>query len=109
MNEIDHVTLRNKLATDTPPTLVMVASEWAYRAKRIPGSRHFARLDDALSHLDPDAEIVLYCGGEHCNTSRHAYRVLEAEGFSHLWHYAGGLSDWEAAGYPLDGEWAIAR
>jgi rhodanese-related sulfurtransferase len=105
MNKISRETLKARLDAGLPLTLVMVTGEWEYRAKRIPGSIRFSRLDDALAQLDPDDEIVLYCADEHCNTSRHAYRVFESEGFTHLWHYAGGLAGWEAAGYPLEGEW----
>ena len=107
MNEIGREVLKARLDAGVSLKLVMVTGEWEYRAKRIPGSIYFARLDTALASLDPDDEIVLYCSDEYCNTSRHAYRVFEAEGFTNLWHYAGGLADWEAAGYPLAGEWVV--
>jgi rhodanese-related sulfurtransferase len=32
-------------------------------------------------------------------------QLLEREGYAHVLHYAGGLADWEQAGYPLEGEW----
>lgn len=109
MNEISCDVLKAKQDTGASLKLIMVTGEWEYRAKRIPGAIRFARLDDALATLDPDDEIVLYCADVHCNTSRHAYRVFEAEGFTHLWHLAGGLAAWEAGGFSLDGEWAVAR
>ena len=32
-----------------------------------------------------------------------AYRALLEAGYQHVRRYAGGLSDWRAAGYPLEG------
>jgi rhodanese-related sulfurtransferase len=33
-----------------------------------------------------------------------AYHFLDGRGYKKLWRYSGGLSDWEQAGYPLEGE-----
>jgi 3-mercaptopyruvate sulfurtransferase SseA len=32
------------------------------------------------------------------------YQQLIEHGFRNLRHYAGGIADWEDAGYPLEGE-----
>ena len=40
----------------------MALPSHAYRAKRIPGTRHFETIGQALDALDPTEEIVLYCG-----------------------------------------------
>jgi rhodanese-related sulfurtransferase len=34
-----------------------------------------------------------------------AYQFLEARGSKNIRRYAGGIQDWEEAGYPLEGEW----
>jgi rhodanese-related sulfurtransferase len=39
-----------------------------------------------------------------CVASKIAYRALREAGFSNVRHYAGGLSDWQDAGYPLEGD-----
>jgi rhodanese-related sulfurtransferase len=32
-----------------------------------------------------------------------AYNYLEAQGYKHVRRFSGGLTEWEAAGYPLQG------
>jgi rhodanese-related sulfurtransferase len=60
--------------------------------------------EEAFAILDPDDEIILYCFDPACMNSSRAYEVLEQHGYRRLRHYSGGLVDWEAAGYPLEGE-----
>ena len=31
--------------------------------------------------------------------------TLERNGYTHVLHFAGGLQEWEQAGYPLEGQW----
>jgi rhodanese-related sulfurtransferase len=82
----------------------MALGEWAFRAKHIPGSIFISRMEDAASALQKDEEIVVYCTGGECPASRFAGIWLENHGYLHVYHYPGGLPDWEAAGYPLEGE-----
>jgi rhodanese-related sulfurtransferase len=103
MNLIDREELKERLDNRDDITLVMVLSEWAYRAKHIPGSLHFLTTGEALKALDPDEEIVLYDSNPMCPASRMACNFLEARGFKRVRRYAGGLEDWEDAGYPLEG------
>ena len=103
MKLIDRHELRKKLERGDEFRLVMTLSEVAYRAKHIPTSVYFDSIGDALDVLDPAEEIVVYCSDVHCAASIYAYRVLEREGYADVRRYAGGLADWEAAGYPLDG------
>lgn len=42
MKTIDHEELKRKLDQKAPFRLVIALSEWAYQAKHIPGSIHFA-------------------------------------------------------------------
>ena len=82
----------------------MTLSEPAYRAKHIPGSLHFKTVEEALSALDRAEEIVVCCANLYCPASIYAYRLLEREGYARVRRYAGGIADWEEAGYPLEGE-----
>jgi rhodanese-related sulfurtransferase len=84
--------------------LVMVLGEWEYRAKHIPGSLRVSTVEEALEVLDPDDDAVLYDSGPDCPASRMAYRVLKNHGYELVRRYAGGLEEWESAGYPLEGE-----
>ena len=81
----------------------MTLSGFAYRTKHIPGSLHFETVEEAVTALDREDEIVVYCADVHCVASIYAYRLLEREGFRRVRRYAGGVADWEAAGYPLEG------
>ena len=101
MNLITRDELRRKLERGDDFTLVMTLSAFAYRTKHIPTSRHFETIGEALAVLDPGEEIIVYCGDVHCAASVYAYRLLEREGYARVRRYAGGVSDWEEAGYPL--------
>jgi rhodanese-related sulfurtransferase len=104
MNLISREELKEKLDRGDDFRLVMVLSEWAYQAKRIPGSIHVGTLEDSAKALDPDDEIVVYCSGPECPASIAAYTMLQANGFKNVRRYAGGLAEWEQAGYPLEGD-----
>jgi rhodanese-related sulfurtransferase len=47
---------------------------------------------------------VVYCSNPACSASILAYQGLVARGYRNVRRYAGGLLDWEDAGYPLEGE-----
>jgi rhodanese-related sulfurtransferase len=55
--------------------------------------------------LDPDEQIVVYCTSDDCHASVTLYHALVDAGYKHVRRYSGGLTDWEAAGLPLEGEW----
>lgn len=83
--------------------LVMTLPAHAYRAKHIPTSLHYDTVEELLNDLDPWDEIVVYCADVHCPASIRAYRLLERAGYGRVRRYAGGVADWERAGYPLEG------
>ena len=103
MNLISREELRRKLERGDEFTLVMTLSGFAYGTKHIAGSHHFETVEEALAALDREDEIVVYCADVHCVASIYAYRYLEREGFTRVQRYAGGVADWEEAGYPLEG------
>lgn len=104
MKAICSEALKTRLDRGDPLKLVMVMQEWAYGAKHIPGSLACIKPEEALVILHPDDEIIVYCSDPACMNSHYAYEILERHGYRHLYHYAGGLLDWEAAGYWLEGE-----
>jgi len=104
MKFISREELKEKLDRGDDFKLVMVLGDWAYRAKHIPGSLNISRMEDAGKSLNEDDEIVVYCSDEACVASQAAYHVLVNRGYKNVRRYAGGLSDWEDAGYPLEGE-----
>ena len=104
MKLISREELKEKLDRGDHFKLVMALGEWAYRAKHIPGSLHFNTIKEALEAFDPNDDIVVYCSNVSCVASVAAYRHFSNRGYKHVRRYAGGLQDWEEAGYPLEGE-----
>ena len=104
---LDRDQLRAKLASGQPFKLVMVASDFGFRTKHIPGSLHVKKGGD-LSSLGKDDDIVVYCSDVGCRASLAVLERLLRRGFTRISHYAGGLTDWEEAGLPLEGDWAPA-
>ena len=103
---IDREELRQKLARGDRFKLVNCLNEWAFLAKRIPGSLHFNTPAEMLANLQKNDEIVVYCSNPECLASLAVYHRLLDHGYSNVRRYAGGLIDWENAGLPLDGEMA---
>ncbi|HWM84273.1 MAG TPA: rhodanese-like domain-containing protein [Kofleriaceae bacterium] len=97
--------LRDELARHEELELVMSLGEWAFRAKRIPGSVRFGSSEEMLAALGKDDEIVVYCSNVDCHASIADYWALLEHGYTNVRRYAGGLADWEAAGLPLEGDW----
>jgi 3-mercaptopyruvate sulfurtransferase SseA len=89
--------------------LVMVPGRWAYRVTHIPGSLCIGTAQEWLKALDPDDDIVVYDSRPYCVVSRRAYSFLKAHGYDRVRCYAGGLEEWESAGYCLEGEQASAK
>ena len=104
MQLINRDELKRKLERKDQFKLVMALGTWEYRAKHIPGSLHFLTLQDARVSLAQDDEIVVYCSNSACSASVFAYEYLVHHGYTHVRRYAGGILDWEEAGYPLEGE-----
>jgi rhodanese-related sulfurtransferase len=107
VREISREELREKLARGDDLNLIMVSSDWAFRAKHIPRSIHFHAHapDEMFAALEKDAPIVVYCSNADCHASLAIYQKLIEHGYRDVRHYAGGLIDWEAAGLPLEGDW----
>jgi rhodanese-related sulfurtransferase len=104
MGAITREELKEKLDRGDDFKLVNCLHDWMFRAKRIPGSIHFESLQDALTTLDRKEEIIVYCSNSGCTASVLVYQQLIDHGFQNIRRYAGGIADWEDAGYPLEGE-----
>lgn len=103
MNLISRDELKSKLDRGDDFKLVMTLAEWAFETSHIPGSINVTSTEQAEALLDRDDEIVVYCSDPLCIASQAAYRFLTANGYEDVRRYAGGLSDWQASGYPLEG------
>lgn len=101
---IDIQELKAKLDRGDDFKVVMTLGEWEYRTTHIPGSVRVSTVEEALTALAPEDEIVLYDSGPTCTASRMALRILKTRGYARVRRYAGGLEEWANAGYPLTGE-----
>ncbi|MCB0112245.1 MAG: rhodanese-like domain-containing protein [Caldilineaceae bacterium] len=104
MRIIQRKELKTKLDRGDDFKLIMTLNEWAFRTKHIPGSIHLTSQAQAAALLHPNDEIIVYCTNPACSASIIAYEALRAQGFANIARYAGGIEDWEAAGYPLAGD-----
>ena len=95
--------LKAKLDRGDNFKLIMVLGPWQFDAKHIPGSLHITSVERALELLTPDDEIVVYCSNPACGASMYACWRLTDAGLPNVRRFAGGVADWEAAGYPLEG------
>jgi rhodanese-related sulfurtransferase len=103
MNLINREELKEKLDRGDQFKLVNALGEWAFEAKRIPGSINISNIKDARKMLDLDDDIVIHCSNPSCITSIIGYQNLINMGYKNVRRYAGGVSDWEDARYPLQG------
>ena len=101
---IEREDLKAKLDRGDDFKLIMAMHEWGFRVAHIPGSLHYNTVEDAKEALDLDDEIVVYCTDPACVASQFAYQWLVEAGYTNVRRYEGGLSDWAAAGYTLEGE-----
>jgi len=108
MKTIMREELKAKLDRGENIKLVMTMNDTAYSWLHIPGSLHFERMADAVKQLNPNDEVVVYCTNPLCYYSAQAYYLLRSKGFAKVARYAGGLMDWQDAGYPLEGSLARA-
>jgi rhodanese-related sulfurtransferase len=104
MKLISREELKEKLDKEEDIKLVFALGAWQYHATHIPGSLHFDDREEALQVLEQDDEIIVYCSNPACAASSLAYRFLISHGYKNVRRYAGGLLEWENAGYPLEGQ-----
>jgi rhodanese-related sulfurtransferase len=115
MRSISRADLKDKMNKWQDLKLVFALGEWQYRCLHIPGSLcvpcspALYRSAEALKELDPNDEIVVYCSNEMCYASISLYHLLVERGYHNVSRYAGGLLDWDDAGYPLEGELAAVN
>ncbi len=103
MELIGREELKEKLDRKDDIKLVMVLGDWQFRAMHIPGSLNISAPEIAHELLDLDDEVVVYSNPA-CAASVIAYNQLTAPGYKNVRRYAGGISDWEESGYPIEGD-----
>jgi sulfur-carrier protein adenylyltransferase/sulfurtransferase len=94
ISDLTPADVADRLASDTPPSLLDVREGWERETAAIPGSVHIplGDLPARLHELPQDTELVLYC--HHGSRSLQAAMWLEAQGFDALANLAGGIDAW---------------
>ncbi len=88
---------------DGAVTVLDVRPPEEYRAGHLPGalSVPLKDLEQRLSELPSDREIVAYCRGPYCVLSIEAVEILRSHGFA-AYRLKEGVSDLHARGFPVD-------
>jgi protein-disulfide isomerase len=94
--------LKEKLARGDDFALVMTLGEDDFHRGHIPGSINISSMEQARGQVSPEDEIIVYCHDVNCPASKAAYHMLVSHGFTRVIRYAGGIRDWEQAGYPIE-------
>ncbi|WP_037321232.1 rhodanese-like domain-containing protein [Amycolatopsis orientalis] len=111
--------LRAELALDVDPddlvrdlsagaqhgyVIVETRAPEAFSSARIPGAINLPYRDmtpESVSRLDRDLVYVCYCESINCNAATKGALKLAELGFK-VKRLSGGITAWEAAGYPVD-------
>ncbi|WP_323119955.1 ArsR/SmtB family transcription factor [Burkholderia alba] len=99
---------RNELAArlaDGLVTVLDVRPEDEFAQGHLPGARNIplAALDERLSELPLDTEIVAYCRGPYCVLAFEAVAALRAKGFRAV-RLEDGFPEWKAAGLGVEAD-----
>jgi rhodanese-related sulfurtransferase len=104
--ETDCADVHADLVRGVPGVVVVDArAPEAYVAAHIPGARNIphAAIDErTTAAIAPDAVVVTYCWGPHCNGATKAAARFAALGFP-VKEMLGGIAGWQMEGYELDG------
>lgn len=84
-------------------TVLDVRPEDEFCSGHVPGALNItvAELENRLSELPSDHEIVAYCRGKYCVLSFEAVAALRAQGFN-VRRLEEGFPEWRAAGLPVE-------
>src|SRR5690606_24043140 len=85
---------RNKMQSSRDPVLIDVRETGEYRRGHIPGAKNIplSQLQGRLGEIPQDKDLLLYC--QSGMRSKNAARILSKNGYSKLFHLAGGISAW---------------
>lgn len=84
-------------------TVLDVRPEDEFASGHLPGALNipFGKLEDRLSELPADREIIAYCRGPYCVLSFEAVAALRARGYI-VRRLEDGYPEWKAAGFPVE-------
>jgi len=104
VRQTDVRTVRGRMEKGEKLLLVDVREESEWADGHLPGAVHLSKgvieRDVEVAIPDPEAEIILYCGGGF--RSALAAENLHRMGYTHVLSMDGGYRGWVAAGLPVE-------
>ncbi len=97
--EISHAELVDAIDNGMVTLLDCNGTE-SFKAGHIPHAIDFEAKSAVLADLLPrnkSSLVVAYCGGPSCDAYLRGAKAAQTLGYTHVWHYAGGISGWKAA------------
>lgn len=90
--------------------LIDVLSQGSYEGRHLPQAKHadvneggfLEKVEELVSNKE--TTVVVYCASSTCSLSPRAAHILIEEGYTNVYHFKGGLADWQNAGYSFEGE-----
>lgn len=70
-------------------------------AHSLPEDQAAARMEEVLAMVEGHKRVVVYCQGMDCDEAHLLAGTLRGAGVKEVFVFAGGVKEWEAAGYPL--------
>jgi rhodanese-related sulfurtransferase len=92
-----------RLIFGTRACLIEVLSEQSFQQAHLPGAINVPLDDDFDAHVqdavpDKNVPIIVYCSDSDCRLSPAAGRRLEVLGYTKVFDYSAGKSDWQRSG-----------
>ncbi len=101
--------LHTLLQSERPPQLLQVLPVDIHAATHLPNARNACVYETSFLDqvralgIDPSAPLVVYGAGEGSLDAATALEQLRAAGYTEVRCFEGGLAEWKAAGFPLEG------
>lgn len=98
---------KQKLDTDQA-IFIDARSKEEFKRGHIPGAFNITISDfatgrpEVLEFFPEDAELIVYCDSEECETSEQMARLLIDSGFKNVKIVKGGWENWLTAGFPVE-------
>lgn len=79
-----------------------------YSEGRIPGARSLpyyeleSHQDQALTGVQAETQVIIYCEGVGCELSFFLGRELQMAGYKNIRIFYGGFPEWKSAGLPIE-------
>ncbi|MEX0729125.1 MAG: rhodanese-like domain-containing protein [Planctomycetaceae bacterium] len=87
--------------------VIEVLSPEKFEQFHLPGAKNVPLDDQFEAHIqeevpDKSQQVVVYCQSAECDASPKAAQKMGELGYTHVYDYEAGKTDWKDAGYPVE-------